>query len=151
MNKKKALIMVLIAGAVLYWLTGGQSEEEWMPSSTAKRAKVKKQDYSELKKQALLAISDSTAVPVLPKDILDPFKSHENAKSGGGIVKSVKRNYSLKGIMLQEPLLAVILDETGVSHVVSVGEKFNGVAVVAVGKDQVFLKDSYGTFTLKQE
>src|SRR3989339_385722 len=69
----------------------------------------------------------------------------------GGQKAVIKRAYTLKGILIQTPLLAVIVDASGESHIVGKGEHFNGMAVVSIERDRAILKDAYGTFTLIQK
>lgn len=114
-------------------------------------------DYTELKKKAL-APSAPVKIPDLPKDLQDPFKSISTHVATAVSIKPkakaevVKRNFQLKGIMNNnESLFAVVVDETGAGHVLSVGESFNGVMVLSISPGRVTLKDSYGTFTLIQQ
>src|SRR3989339_301437 len=81
-----------------------------------------------------------------------PLKSirYGGAKIGGQKAV-IKRAYTLKGILIQTPLLAVIVDASGESHIVGKGEHFNGMAVVSIERDRAILKDAYGTFTLIQK
>ncbi|OGJ95408.1 MAG: hypothetical protein A2487_19300 [Candidatus Raymondbacteria bacterium RifOxyC12_full_50_8] len=149
-NKKGLLVIGAIAFVSFLYLQSGDTEWQ-IPVKSKKQAKTKQKNYQELRK-AVFAPADSTVSSTFPKTIPDPFKSirYGGAKIGGQKAV-IKRAYTLKGILIQTPLLAVIVDASGESHIVGKGEHFNGMAVVSIERDRAILKDAYGTFTLIQK
>jgi len=148
-NKRYIIILgVVVLLAVILTNTG---EEAWQPLSTPKKAKKSKQiTYLDLRKDALLSDS-AVSVPVIPTPVKDPFKSSSFTHRPSGKAAEIKRNYTLKGIVSGNPLLATILDGAGESHVVQAGEAFEGAKVVKVTENSVTLKDAYGMFTILQK
>jgi hypothetical protein len=149
MKINKRFVALLMAGLLAFLLFRGKGElEEWMPSQKPK--KNAKADYTELRKNAFSSVAPSP-LPQIPAIVKDPFKSRRVQSCATGQAKSIKRNYVLKGIMRNPPLLAVIIDETGESFVVKAGETFKGLSVISVTPSNVTLKDAYGTFSLAQK
>ena len=148
MKNKKLFILVGSLIMVYFLLNMGKTEEPFIPA--AKKGKVAKVSYETLRKEALKDTGNTELLP-LPANIKDPFHSRSLSSGKGNAVAALKRHYRLKGIMLNDPLMAVILDDAGVSHVVRSGETFLNVTVLQVTRQSVKLKDPYGTFSLDQE
>jgi len=148
-NKKYLLALgIVVVALFLFKGTGGDG---WVPPPSNKKNIVKKENYLELRKQAFEK-GGQGSVPAFPLNPVDPFKSKAYGGAHGiGPAKSIKRTYALKGILLKTPLMAVILDGSGESQVVGVGESFGSVKVVNITTTSVTLKDAYGQFTLEQK
>jgi hypothetical protein len=145
---KKYLAALGVAVAAVLILTG-KGGDDWVPPPSGKKGIVKKENYLDLRQQAF-ENRGAGEVPAFPASPVDPFKS--KAYGGNhGAAKTLKRSYTLKGILLKTPLMAVILDGSGESHVVGAGETFGGVTVVKITNTGVTLKDAYGGFTLEQK
>lgn len=151
MKANKKYLAGLGIALLVFILLKSSGGDNWVPPpSSGKKAAAGKESYLELRQKAFEQgnIGDTSAFPANP---LDPFKSKSPSSGQGGLAKSIKRTYALKGILLKTPLMAVVLDNTGESHVVSAGDIFCGVKVVQITSSGVTLKDAYGEFSLEQK
>lgn len=149
-NKKTVLVVLCLILGIVIVLNNSTDEENAVPLNNAKKKKSKQLSYEELKNTAFSTVPDTVVVD-LPQNLRDPFKS-ASFVSKSSSSKSVKRNYSLKGVMKKDKtLFCVIVDPSGESHIVSKGESFNGVTVLKVEEGKALLKDTYGNFTLSEK
>ncbi|MFH1762206.1 MAG: hypothetical protein ABIA63_13995 [bacterium] len=142
------LIVLLLASAFLLVNRFTLSEEEEFSSNTA-GTKIK--DYNrkfkniisgELKKQSF------EFGEINP----DPFKT------GSGRGHSIKpktaaipvpRNLRVKGILAKKPLMALVQDNSGRTHMVREGQAIGAFTVEKISRNSVIFRDINGTFVLE--